>query len=182
MWVHGPNKAAGYLDRVEETEETFHNTIGETKQDNLPTDGWLNTGDLGTMIDGDVYITGRVKDLVVVAGRNHYPQDIEATVQEASDHVRPDSVAAFALPGEDVEQLVLLVERADNAGADGDPAAEDAIRAAVTQKHGISPAVIEFHEPNGIARSSSGKIARRVNAKQFSERTQHSAASAEDNS
>ena len=123
-----------------------------------------------------------MKDLIVVAGRNHYPQDIEATVQEASEHVRPDSVAAFAVPGEDVEQLVLLVERADGAGADGDPAAEDAIRAAVTQNHGISPAVIEFYEPNGIARSSSGKIARRVNAKQFSERTQITAASSEDNS
>ncbi len=182
LWVHGPNKAAGYLDRPEETDEAFHNTIGQTKQENLPKDGWLNTGDLGTVVDGHVYITGRVKDLIVVAGRNHYPQDIEATVQEASEHVRPDSVAAFAVPGEDVEQLVLLVERADGAGADGDPAAEDAIRAAVTQNHGISPAVIEFHEPNGIARSSSGKIARRVNAKQFSERTQITAASSEDNS
>ena len=89
---------------------------------------------------------------------------------EASDHVRADSVAAFAVPGEDVEQLVLMVERADGASEDGDPAAEDAIRAAVTTKHGISPAVIEFYPPNGIARSSSGKIARRVNAKQFTER------------
>lgn len=182
LWVHGPNTAAGYLDRPEETDEAFHNTIGQAKQENLPKDGWLNTGDLGTIVDGHVYITGRVKDLVVVAGRNHYPQDIEATVQEASEHVRPDSVAAFAVPGDDVEQLVLLVERADGAGADGDPAAEDAIRAAVTQKHGISPAVIEFYAPNGIARSSSGKIARRVNAKQFSERTHISAASSEDNS
>ena len=170
MWVHGPNTAAGYLDREDETNETFRNVIGETIQEDLPKDNWLNTGDLGTLVDGHLYITGRVKDLVVVAGRNHYPQDIEATVMEASDHVRADSVAAFAVPGEDVEQLVLMVERADGASEDGDPAAEDAIRAAVTTKHGISPAVIEFYPPNGIARSSSGKIARRVNAKQFTER------------
>lgn len=170
LWVNGPNTAAGYLDRDDETRETFRNTIGETIQDNLPQDNWLATGDLGTLVDGHLYITGRIKDMVVVAGRNHYPQDIEATVMEASDHVRADSVAAFAMPGEDVERLILLVERADHADPADDKAAEDAIRAAVTQHHGISPDVIEFHEPNGIARSSSGKIARRVNAKQFAER------------
>ena len=170
IWIHGANVAKGYQDRDEETAETFGNTIGETLQENLPKDGWLNTGDLGVLLNGHLYITGRVKDLVVVAGRNHYPQDIEATVQEASEHVRPDSVAAFAVPGEDVERLVLLVERADTASEDGDAAAEDAIRLAVTTKHGIAPSVIEFYPPNGIARSSSGKIARRVNAKKFMER------------
>ena len=170
IWIHGANVAKGYQDRDEETAETFGNTIGETLQENLSKDGWLNTGDLGVLLNGHLYITGRVKDLVVVAGRNHYPQDIEATVQEASEHVRPDSVAAFAVPGEDVERLVLLVERADTASEDGDAAAEDAIRLAVTTKHGIAPSVIEFYPPNGIARSSSGKIARRVNAKKFMER------------
>ncbi|MCP1387552.1 FadD32-like long-chain-fatty-acid--AMP ligase [Corynebacterium sp. TA-R-1] len=169
MWVHGKNKAAGYLDREEETRETFENTIGETIQENLPKDGWMNTGDLGTLVDGHLYITGRVKDLVVIAGRNHYPQDIEATVLESSEHVRADSVAAFSVPGEDVERLILLAERADDASEDGDKAAEDAIRAAVTTKHGISPDVIEFYPPNGITRSSAGKIARRVNAKRYME-------------
>lgn len=170
IWVHGKNVAAGYLDRPEETAETFENTIGETIQDNLPKDGWCATGDLGVQIDGHLYITGRVKDLVVVAGRNHYPQDIEATVMEASDHVRTDSVAAFAVPGDEVERLVLMVERADDATDEGDAAAEDAIRAAVTAKHGISPDVIEFYAPGEIARSSAAKIARRVNAKRFIER------------
>lgn len=170
IWIHGANVAKGYQDRDEETAETFGNTIGETLQENLPKDGWLNTGDLGVLLNGHLYITGRVKDLVVVAGRNHYPQDIEATVQEASEHVRPDSVAAFAVPGENVERLILLVERNDTATEEGDATAEDAIRLAVTTKHGIAPSVIEFYPPNGIARSSSGKIARRVNAKKFMER------------
>ena len=170
IWVHGKNVAAGYLDRPEETAATFHNTIGETIQDGMPKDNWCATGDLGTMLDGHLYITGRVKDLVVVAGRNHYPQDIEATVMEATDHVRKDSVAAFAVPGDDVERLIIMVERADNASADGDAAAIDAIRSAVTAKHGIAPEVVEFYGPGEIARSSAGKIARRVNAKRFTDR------------
>ena len=170
IWVHGNNVAAGYLDRPDETEATFRNTIGATLQDGLPEDNWCATGDLGTMLDGHLYITGRVKDLVVVAGRNHYPQDIEATTMEATDHVRKDSVAAFALPGDDVERLIILAERADGATEEGDAAAEDAIRSAVTNNHGISPEVVEFRAPGGIARSTAGKIARRVNAKQFTER------------
>jgi len=170
IWAHGANIAGGYLDRAEETENTFSNTIGETRQDNLPRDGWLATGDLGTLIDGQLYITGRLKDLIVVAGRNHYPQDIEITAQEATDHVRTDSVAAFAVPGENVERLVLLVERTEGASPEGDLAAEDAIRAAITTVHGLSPDVIEFYGPNEIARSSSGKIARRVNMKKYLER------------
>ena len=170
IWVHGNNVAAGYLDRPDETAATFRNTIGATLRDGLPEDEWCATGDLGTMLDGHLYITGRVKDLVVVAGRNHYPQDIEATTMEATDHVRKDSVAAFALPGDDVERLIILAERADGATEEGDAAAEDAIRSAVTNNHGISPEVVEFRAPGGIARSTSGKIARRVNAKQFTER------------
>ncbi|QDR77455.1 FadD32-like long-chain-fatty-acid--AMP ligase [Corynebacterium sanguinis] len=167
IWIHGANVAGGYLDREEETKDSFDNSINETLREGLLRDSWLATGDLGTIYDGEVYITGRLKELVVVAGRNHYPQDIEATVMEATDHVRADSVAAFAVPGEDVERLVLFVERADGASPEGDLAAEDSIRAAVTTKHGVSPDVVEFYAPNEIARSSSGKIARRVNMQKY---------------
>ncbi|MCT1414444.1 FadD32-like long-chain-fatty-acid--AMP ligase [Corynebacterium sanguinis] len=167
IWIHGANVAGGYLDREEETQEAFDNSINETLREGLPRDSWLATGDLGTVYNGEVYITGRLKELVVIAGRNHYPQDIEATVMESTDHVRADSVAAFAIPGEDVERLVLFVERADDASPEGDLAAEDTIRAAVTTKHGVSPDVVEFYAPNEIARSSSGKIARRVNMQKY---------------
>ncbi|SDS81062.1 FadD32-like long-chain-fatty-acid--AMP ligase [Corynebacterium timonense] len=170
IWINGANVAGGYLDREEETREAFSNTIGETLQEGLPEDNWLATGDLGALVDGELYITGRLKDLIVVAGRNHYPQDIEDTVQRATEHVRTDSVAAFAVPGDNVECLIVFVERADDADPAGDAAAEDAIRSAVTSVHGISPDVIAFHAPNEIARSSSGKIARRVNMTRFLER------------
>ena len=89
--------------------------------------------------------------------------------------VRSSSVAAFALPGDDVERLIILAERADGATEEGDAPAEDAIRSAVTNNHGISPEVVEFRAPGGVARSTAGKIARRVNAKQFTER-EHAAA------
>ena len=95
IWVHGPNMATGYLNRPEETAATFRNTLGERQQDGLPEDDyWMATGDLAAIVDGELYITGRLKDLIVIAGRNHYPQDIEGTVQAASAQVRPDSVAA----------------------------------------------------------------------------------------
>lgn len=160
LWLHGDNVAAGYEGRAEDTQQTFNNTLRGQ-------DGWLATGDLVAFYQGHLYITGRLKDLVVIAGRNHYPQDIEATVMEASDHVRPDSVAAFAVQGEDVEKLVVLVERVEGADEAGDAIAEDAIRGAVSNKHGISPEVIRFYAPNEIARSSSGKIARMVNRTKF---------------
>ena len=163
IWVHGPNMATGYLNRPEETAATFRNTLGERQQDGLPEDDyWMATGDLATIVDGELYITGRLKDLIVIAGRNHYPQDIEGTVQAASVQVRPDSVAAFSVEGNDSESLVLLVERADDAQPSGDAEATEAIRTAVTAHHGITPDDIVWKAPGEINRTSSGKIARRV--------------------
>ena len=168
IWVHGPNMATGYLNRPEETAATFRNTLGERLQDGLPEDDyWMATGDLATIVDGELYITGRLKDLIVIAGRNHYPQDIEGTVQAASAQVRPDSVAAFSVEGDDSESLVLLVERADDAQPSGDAEATEAIRTAVTAHHGITPDDIVWKAPGEINRTSSGKIARRVAKKNY---------------
>lgn len=174
IWIHGDNKASGYLGRYEETEETFHNSV-ETRLtegsriEGAPDHEWLATGDLGVILDGELYITGRLKDLVIVAGRNHYPQDIEYTVNGASAHIRPDSVAAFAIEGDDVEKLVIIAERDMNAEPSGDDAAIEAIRAAVTEAHGVVPFDIRIVAPGEVARSSAGKIARRVNKKNYLE-------------
>ncbi|WP_459589362.1 FadD32-like long-chain-fatty-acid--AMP ligase [Corynebacterium camporealensis] len=174
IWVHGANMASGYLDRPEETKATFRNTLGErlenTRVPKAPEDDyWMATGDLATIIDNQLYITGRLKDLIVIAGRNHYPQDIEGTVQAASDHVRPDSIAAFSVEGDRTEDLVLLVERADNASEDGDAAATEEIRAAVSKHHGITPSEIVWKAPHEIVRTSSAKIARRMAKKRYLE-------------
>lgn len=175
LWVKGDNLAAGYLGREAETAETFGNTLGERLPESrvagVSDDGWLATGDLGAIVDGETYITGRLKDLIVIAGRNHYPQDIEFTVMNASGHVRPDSVAAFSVTREDsaesTEQLVLVIERDDKADPAGDAAATEDIRAAVTAAHGVTPVDIRFVGPNEIQRSSAGKIARRVIQKAY---------------
>ncbi|RNE49989.1 FadD32-like long-chain-fatty-acid--AMP ligase [Corynebacterium alimapuense] len=172
LWAKGDNMAAGYLGREEESAATFANVLGERLAEGSRAEGadderWLATGDLGAIVNGEIYITGRLKDLIVIAGRNHYPQDIEHTVMKTTEHVRPDSLAAFSIEGDDSEQLVLIIERADDADPAGDLAAVEAIRAAVSSHHGLTPADIKFMGPNEINRSSSGKIARRVVRKTY---------------
>ena len=110
--------------------------------DGVAIDGdWLRTGDLGVYLDGELYVTGRIADLVVIDGRNHYPQDIEATTAEASPMVRRgyvDGVLRTDDRLDDGERLVIVAERAAGTGrADPQPAIE-AIRAAVSQTHGLS--------------------------------------------
>ena len=173
IWTHGENTAAGYLDREEDTADTFRNRLKNPLAENsraagAPDDNyWMATGDLGVIVDNELYITGRLKDLIVVAGRNHYPQDIEYTVQQASAHIRADSVAAFAVPGDDVEKLIILAEREQTADASGDAAAIEAIRSEVGNAHGVVPEDIRILAADEIARSSSGKIARRVNQRNY---------------
>ncbi|NED70535.1 AMP-binding protein, partial [Streptomyces sp. SID10244] len=88
----------------DETEETFHNKVANPLAEGSHTEGapadsiWMRTGDYGVWLDGELYITGRVKDLVIVDGRNHYPQDLEYSAQESSASLRPGFVAAFAVP------------------------------------------------------------------------------------
>ena len=139
---------------------------------------WLRTGDYGAYVDGQLYITGRVKDLVIVAGRNHYPQDLENTAQSASDALRPGFVAAFSVPanqlpidarnGADIaaddssETLVVVAERAPGAGkADPGPVA-DAVRSAISARHGVTAQDVLLVPAGSIPRTSSGKIARRA--------------------
>lgn len=167
LWNHGANLAAGYLNRPEETRDTFANTLAGrlergSRAEGAPDEGWLATGDLGAIIDGEVYITGRLKDLIVIAGRNHYPQDIEYTVSHATEQVEPTAIAAFSVPGEDVERLVILAERAEEAAPEADAEAAEAIRAAVSAAHGVTPKEVQIMEAGSIARTSSAKIARRV--------------------
>lgn len=175
LWTHGENTAAGYLDRPEDTAETFRNTLAGRLPENSRAEGapdddrWMASGDLAVIIDDEVYITGRLKDLIIIAGRNHYPQDIEFTVDHASEQVRPACVAAFAVEGDDVEKLIILAERDLDKDPSGDAAAVEAIRAAVSEAHGVVPSDIRIMNPDEIARSSSGKIARRVAKKRYLE-------------
>src|SRR5262249_54478066 len=89
-WVAGPSVADGYSGRPDETERTFRALLRDTGEG-----PFLRTGDLGFVEDGELYITGRIKELLVIRGRNHYPADIERTVQAADPALRPGCGAAF---------------------------------------------------------------------------------------
>lgn len=170
LYVYGANVAGGYYERPDDTAATFVNRLGARLAENSRAAGapdddkWLATGDLGVFVDNQMFITGRIKDLIVIAGRNHYPADIEGTVSESTDQVG-DS-AAFAVPGEDTEQLIILAERATDAAA-ADEAIVEAITAAVSSAHGVKPSDVRIMRPGEILRSSSGKIARKVNQKKY---------------
>ncbi len=161
VWLSGPNVAAGYWGDAERTAEVFGARLADGSGP------WLRTGDLGALYDGELYLTGRLKDLVIVDGRNHYPEDIEATVEAAHSHIRAGRVAAFSVPGPETERLVLIIETAGNTGEDqrnGD-APDDlagAVRAAVQRDHGLHVHRVQLVPPGTIQRTSSGKLARRA--------------------
>jgi acyl-CoA synthetase (AMP-forming)/AMP-acid ligase II len=175
IWLHGDNVGAGYWGRDRETELVFKNKLqsrleSASHADGSPSDAfWLRTGDLGVYLDGELYITGRIKDLVIIDGRNHYPQDIEATVSESSAAVRSGFVAAFSVPANELphattkdtaERLVIIAERAVGAGRAGPEPIVEAIRAAVSRRHALGVADVHLVAAGAIPRTTSGKLAR----------------------
>ncbi|GAA3442457.1 fatty acyl-AMP ligase [Planomonospora venezuelensis] len=161
IWVRGPNVARAYWRDAERTAETFGNVLEGAQG------SWLRTGDLGVIHGGELYITGRIKDLIIVDGRNHYPQDVEVTVQEADDAVRRDHVAAFAEPGEETERLVVVAERSRRAEGRDPAEVEARVRAAVAKNHDLRLHAFLLVEAGAVPRTSSGKIARRACAQAY---------------
>ena len=105
IWVHGDNVALGYWQKPHETETTFGARLVAASA-GTPEGPWLRTGDQGFFFDDELFIIGRIKDLLIVYGRNHSPDDIEATVQE----ITGGRCAAIAVPDTQVEKLVVLIE------------------------------------------------------------------------
>lgn len=167
IWVHGPNTAPGYWRNSDRSQETFGGELSEPGD--LPSGPWMKTGDYGVVHEGELYVTGRIKDLIIVDGRNHYPQDIEVTAQEAHPAVRPDHVAAFALTGEETERLVVVAERNRRVplGRLDVDEVESAVRAAVNVEHEMSVHAFVLIEPGGVSRTSSGKIARAATRQRY---------------
>jgi fatty-acyl-CoA synthase len=164
IWLHGDNIARRYWGRPEESRQTFDVTLRSRLETGSHADGapgtatWLRTGDLGVYLDGELYVTGRRADMVLVDGRQHYPQDIEATTAAASPVVRRGYVAAFATD----DGVVIIAERASGTRrADPAPAIE-AIRAAVSRVHGLSVSDVRFVPAGAIPRTTSGKLARQA--------------------
>ncbi|NEA35837.1 fatty acyl-AMP ligase [Streptomyces sp. SID13031] len=146
--IAGPNVTRGYWSDPARTAETFGATL---------TDGtgpWLRTGDLGALYDGELYLTGRLKDLIIIDGRNHHPQDIEATIHQTHPTLRPGRVAAFSIPSTSTERLIVVVEHT----TPDDPT--DTIRAAVKRHHDLRVHEVLLTRPGTIHRTTSGKLAR----------------------
>jgi len=153
IWVQSPSVGVGYYQRKEATERTFN---AFTDRGQGP---FLRTGDLGFLYDGQLYVSGRLKDMIIVRGVNRYPQDIEETVERASEVVQAGSVAAFAMDYEGREQLVVVAETVRIRDIDWD-ANLQAIRRAVTEEHELPPDAIYLVRNSSVPKTSSGKIQR----------------------
>jgi acyl carrier protein len=156
IWVRGSNIAKGYWNRADETEQTFCARLSDSGEG-----PYLRTGDLGFLHDSQLYITGRIKDLIIVRGRNHYPHDIELTAERSHPDLRPGCGAAFSRAVDEVEEVVLVQETRDGENLDY-PTIAGAIRRAVSAVHGITPQVVVLVPPRAVLKTSSGKIARRA--------------------
>jgi acyl-CoA synthetase (AMP-forming)/AMP-acid ligase II len=156
----GPAVAAGYWARPEETAATFReDPLGSSYRR-------MYTGDLGCFVGGELFVTGRAKDLIVVRGRNHYPQDIEQTMADADAAIRRGCGAAFAVPGPDGERLVLVQEIAPERTDDPD-AVLARLRQAVTAAHNVTADAIVLLAPRTVPKTSSGKIRRAATREAF---------------
>ncbi len=161
IWVHGPNVAVGYWNRPDKSAETFGAEL-DTPTAGTPPGPWLRTGDLGFFHDGQLHIAGRGKDMIIVDGQNHYPQDIEATVEQVHPVIRRDRVAVFGVSEGEQEMVVVLAEL--DRGAAGQEvdllALERAVRSAVTQTHNVRMHEFLLVRARAIPRTSSGKVQR----------------------
>jgi acyl-CoA synthetase (AMP-forming)/AMP-acid ligase II/acyl carrier protein len=161
IWVSGGSIAKGYWKRPEETERTFRACLADTGEG-----PFLRTGDLGSIYDGELFVTGRVKDLIIIRGCNHYPHDIEQTVEQSHPALRPGGGAAFSVDVDGEERLVIVQEvqlspDLDVQGLIG------AIRRTVTEQHGLQVYSVVLTRPGSIPKTSSGKIRRHVCQAQF---------------
>jgi fatty acid CoA ligase FadD28 len=169
IWVHDANVAPGYWQKVEQSQSIFHATLA-VPSDGTPSGPWLRTGDQGFFSDGELFIMGRIKDLLIVYGRNHSPDDIEATIQEIT-HGR---VAAISVPDDHTERLVVIVEQKKR-GDTEEEAMEKLelikreVTSAISQAHGLKVSDLVLVAPGSIPITTSGKVRRASCVEQYRE-------------
>ncbi|MER5479922.1 amino acid adenylation domain-containing protein [Streptomyces sp. NPDC002734] len=156
IWVDSPGAARGYLGHPELSEATFGATLAGTSGPRF-----LRTGDLGYLADGELHVVGRLKDLVVVRGRNHYPQDVEQTAELCHEALRPGGGAAFPVTVGGEEHLALVHEIDRSFEGDLDEVVTTA-RAAVAAEHRVRPHTVVLIRTGSLPRTSSGKVQRRA--------------------
>lgn len=172
IWVAGPSVAQGYwqsdLSGAHEPEKQGAATLDQFSATlpDVPNTRFLPTGDQGFFHESELYVTGRIKDLIIVSGRNLYPEDIERAAGEADPALGRGKGAAFSVNVEGVEQYVVAQEAHFDGVGDGDAAIE-AIRSAVTSATGVAPWAITLVKAGGIPRTSSGKVRRQAARQMF---------------
>ncbi|HEX8090599.1 MAG TPA: AMP-binding protein, partial [Blastocatellia bacterium] len=161
IWVSGASVAQGYWNRLEETVSTFNAYTKDTG------DGpFLRTGDIGFIHQGEVFITARLKDLIIVRGLNHYPQDIELTVEQCHGSLRPGCGAAFAVQMDDEERVVVVQEIESNTQTDTGFVIET-IKQYVSDIHELHLYAVVLARPGSVPKTTSGKIQRRACRERF---------------
>ncbi|HWU91111.1 MAG TPA: fatty acyl-AMP ligase, partial [Kofleriaceae bacterium] len=163
VWVRGPSVAQGYWQRPDESREVFGAVRADT--DDGP---YLRTGDLGFIDRGELFITGRRKDLIIIRGRNHYPQDIEATAASSHAALRAGCTTAFSVEVDGEERLVIVQEVDPRRATDLDEVM-GAIRLGVTEQHDVQPGAIALISPGSLPKTTSGKVQRRASKAAFLE-------------
>ena len=158
--MHGDNVTNGYWNRPAETQRTFGGSLVAPSA-GTPDGPWLRTGDLGFIYAGELFVIGRIKDLLIVYGRNHSPDDIEATIQE----ITRGRCAAIAVPNDDIEQLVAIVELTTRGDCDENATGKlglvkREVTSAISTSHGLSVADLVLVPPGSIPITTSGKVRR----------------------
>ncbi len=167
IWVHGDNVAGGYWHNPERSEKTFGGWLVDPSP-GTPQGPWLRTGDLGVMFDGELFIVGRIKDLLIVDGRNHYPDDIEATIQE----ITGGRVAAICVSDDRSEQLVAVAEikkrgSSEEEAMDRLQTVKRRVALAISESHGLQVADLVLVPPGSLPITTSGKVRRSACAEHY---------------
>jgi fatty acid CoA ligase FadD28 len=167
IWVHGDNVAMGYWRKPYETESTFGGRLVAPTA-GTPEGPWLRTGDSGFIFDDELFIVGRIKDLLIVYGRNHSPDDIEATVQE----ITHNRCVAISVPDSHSEKLVVIIEvrkrgECREEAADKLTVVKREVTAAISNSHGLSVADLVLVAPGSIPITTSGKVRRATCVEQY---------------
>ncbi|MFE5597700.1 fatty acyl-AMP ligase [Streptomyces coelicoflavus] len=161
IWVDGPCVAGGYLGRPVASEETFRARV--TGVEGHTDDAYLRTGDLGFLHDGELYVTGRLKDVIIRRGRNHYPQDIELSAERSVPGLHPNCAAAFSCDDGERERLVVVVETDGRLlNSMGAEKLRRHVYDAVREKQRITPDDVLVVRRGSLPKTSSGKIQRRA--------------------
>ena len=167
IWVHGANVADGYWRKPPEEQRCFGAMLGDPSP-GTPDGPWLRTGDLGFIFDDELFIVGRIKDLLIIRGRNYYPEDIEATVQE----ITGGRVAAVSVPVNSTEKLVTVIELKKRGDSDEEAMhrltrVKCDVTSAISNAHGLNVGDVVLVAPGSIPTTTSGKIRRAACVEQY---------------